>query len=189
MPYIKISDPNIIDLSAWQQVINVINQHSDTLSAITNNFGLQGSGVTDWNGEEEIYEEFNAGSQKILYGKFRINTTDVTANGTKDLSANGDRMFYETIDFDNGVTNTSTFKAKPIVTVTPALVASVVSGTAPTTRNSGLICTVIGITDKGFTVRVIKGKEFSTNVEQGSTVADPKPTVYFDINWIAIGPK
>jgi len=185
MPYIKISDPNIIDLSAWQQVINVINQHSDTLSAITNNFGLQGSGVTDWNGETEIYEEFNAGSQKILYGKFRINTT----GDDKDKSINSDRMFYQTIDFDNGVTNTSTFKAKPIVTVTPALVASVDPNVAPTSRNSGLICTVIGITDKGFTVRVIKAKEFSANVEQGSTVTDQKPTVYFDINWIAIGPK
>ena len=51
MPYVKISDPNIIDLAAWHQVINVINQHSDTLSAITNNFGIQGTTVTDWNGE------------------------------------------------------------------------------------------------------------------------------------------
>ena len=38
MAYIKISDPNIIDLSAWHQVINVVNQHSDSITAITNNF-------------------------------------------------------------------------------------------------------------------------------------------------------
>lgn len=185
MPYIKISDPNIIDLSAWQQVINVVNQHSDTLSAITNNFGLQGSGVTDWNGEVEIYEEFNAGSQKILYGKFRINTT----GDNKDSSMLDDSIFYQTIDFDNGETGTANFQAKPVVTVTPALVASVVPGTAPTSRNVGLVCTVIGISQTGFTVRVVKTREFSANVEQGSSVTNPKPTVYFDINWIAIGPK
>jgi hypothetical protein len=184
MPYIKISDPNIIDLSAWQQVINVVNQHSDTLSAITNNFGIQGSGVTDWSGETEIYEEFNAGSQKILYGKFRI---DTRSGDNKDKSTNGDRMFYQTIDFDDETTGTASFKAKPVVTVTPALVASVDPNVAPTTRNSGIICTVIGITDEGFTVRVIKAKELTEDLP--STVAEPKPVQFFDINWIAIGPK
>jgi hypothetical protein len=184
MPYIKISDPNIIDLSAWQQVINVINQHSDTLSAITNNFGIQGSGVTDWSGETEIYEEFNAGSQKILYGKFRI---DTRSGDNKDSSTNSDRMFYQTIDFDNEITGTASFTAKPVVTVTPALLASVVAGTPPTNRNSGLVCTVIGITQTSFTVRVIKAKELTEDLP--STVADPKPVQFFDINWIAIGPK
>jgi hypothetical protein len=181
MPYIKISDPNIIDLAAWHQVINVINQHSDTLSAITNNFGLQGSGTTDWNGETEIYEEFNSGSQKILYGKFRI---DTRTGDDKDLSLNNDRMFYQEIDFDNETTNTASFSARPIITVTAALV-----GTSTITRNSGLVCTVIAVTDKKFVVRVVKAKEFSDDVAQTSTVADPKPTSIFEINWIAIGPK
>jgi hypothetical protein len=183
MPYVKISDPNIIDLTAWQQVINVINQHSDTLSAITNNFGLQGSGVTDWNGEAEIYEEFNAGSQKMLYGKFRIDTT----GDNKDSSILNDRVFHQTIDFDNGQTGTASFSAKPIVTVTPALLREDI--TPMVSRNSGLVCTVIAITNTGFTVRIVKTREFSADVEQGSTVADPKPTSFFNINWIAIGPK
>jgi hypothetical protein len=180
MPYVKISDPNIIDLAAWHQVINVINQHSDTLSAITNNFGLQGTGVTDWNGETEIYEEFNPGSQKILYGKFIIDTRD---NSTQDLNTNGGRMFYQTIDFDNETTATASFSAKPVITVTPALVGSTVTSD----RNVGLVCTVIATTDKGFTVRVIKARELTQ--ELPSTVADPKPVHYFQINWIAIGPK
>jgi hypothetical protein len=184
MPYVKISDPNIIDLSAWQQVINVVNQHSDTLSAITNNFGLQGSGVTNWNGETEIYEEFNAGSQKILYGKFRI---DTRSGDNKDSSTNNDRMFYQTITFDNEIVGTASFAAKPVVTVTPALLASVIDGTAPTIRNTGLVCTVIGITQFGFTVRVIKTREFIE--EQNSSPDNPKPVAFFDINWIAIGPK
>jgi hypothetical protein len=187
MPYIKISDPNIIDIAAWQQVINVINQHSDTLSAITNNFGLQGSGTTDWNGETEIYEEFNSGSQKILYGKVRIDTRTLVnddANPNKDSSLNSDRMFYQKIDFDGGDTGTSSFSARPIITVTAALV-----GTTVITRNSGLVCTVIAVNDKDFTVRIVKTKEFSDDVAQTSTVSDPKPTSIFELNWIAIGPK
>jgi hypothetical protein len=180
MPYIKISDPNIIDLSAWQQVINVINQHSDTLSAITNNFGLQGTGVTNWNDEVEIYEEFNAGSQKILYGKFII---DTRLGDNKDRSTNNDRMFYQTIDFDNGKTGTASFAAKPVITVSASLPGSVVT----TDRNTGLVCTVIAITEKDFTVRVINTRELTA--EDGSPIDDPKPTFYFNINWIAIGPK
>lgn len=180
MPYVKISDPNIIDLTAWQQVINVINQHSDTLSAITNNFGLQGSGTTDWNGETEIYEEFNAGSQKILYGKFVI---DTRAGNNKDSSTNNDRMFYREIDFDNGNTGTASFSAKPVITVSASLPGS----DNTTDRNVGLTCTVIAVTDKKFSVRIVNTRELTA--ELGSTVADPKPVYYFHINWIAIGPK
>ena len=39
MPYVKISDPSIIDLAAWHNVITVVNQHDDLLTAITNNYG------------------------------------------------------------------------------------------------------------------------------------------------------
>jgi hypothetical protein len=180
MPYIKISDPNIIDLAAWHQVINVVNQHSDSISAITNNFGIQGSGTTDWNGEAEIYEEFNTGSQKLLYGKFRID-----AQGTnKDSSMNGDLMFYKTIDFDNDETGSTSFSAKPVITVTPALLREDVS--TMVNNNAGLVCTVIGITQKSFTVRIIKSREIDTPTVIN---ANTKPTGFFNINWIAIGPK
>ena len=94
-------------------------------------------------------------------------------------------MFYQTIDFDNSNTGTASFAAKPVVTVTPALLSTTV--TPPTNRNSGLICTVIGISETGFTVRVIKAKELTEDLP--STVLDPKPVQFFDINWIAIGPK
>ena len=43
MSYVKISDPAVIDLAAWHQVISVVNQHSDTITAITNNFGANQS--------------------------------------------------------------------------------------------------------------------------------------------------
>jgi hypothetical protein len=72
MPYIKISDPNIIDLSSWHQVINVVNQHSDSITAITNNFGAQGTGTTDWDSSADYAHEFDAGSQKIIYGRTKV---------------------------------------------------------------------------------------------------------------------
>lgn len=180
MPYVKISDPNIIDLAAWHQVINVINQHSDTLSAITNNFGIKGTTVTDWNGETEIYEEFNSGSQKILYGKIVI---DTRAGSAQDLNTNNYRMFYQTIDFDNAPTGTASFKAKPVITASISLPGSTVTSD----RNVGLICTVIAVTQTSFTVRVINARELTA--ETGTTIADPKPIQTFQINWIAIGPK
>ena len=181
MPYIKISDPNIIDLSAWQQVINVINQHSDTLSAITNNFGLQGSVAPDWNGETEIYEEFNSGSQKMIYGKIRIDTT----GDNKDTMLHTNNMFYQRVEFSNTESGTSGFSAKPTVLLTPAI-----AGTYPTitSRNAGLVCTVSETKPEGFTARVIKSREFLDD-ESGSAPNAPKPNRYFDINWIAIGPK
>ena len=180
MPYVKISDPNIIDLAAWHQVINVINQHSDTLSAITNNFGIKGTTVTDWNGETEIYEEFNSGSQKILYGKIVI---DAREGSAQDLNTNNGRMFYQTIDFDNAPSGTASFKAKPVITASISLPGSTVTSD----RNVGLICTVIAVTQTSFTVRVVKAIELTA--ETGTSISVPKPVQTFQINWIAIGPK
>lgn len=185
MPYIKISDPNIIDLSAWHQVINVINQHSDTLSAITNNYGLLATGTTEWNGETEIYEEFNPGSQKMLYGRITINTT----GDNKDPQLETNKMFYQEIDFDNGATTgVAAFSAKPIVVVT----ASIAGSSEMTARNAGLVCTVTETNPESFTVRIIKARELPGNASTegtNSSVDNPRPSRTFYINWIAIGPK
>lgn len=180
MPYIKISDPNIIDLAAWHQVINVINQHSDSISAITNNFGIQGSGATDWSGETEICEEFNSGSQKILYGKYRIDTT----GPNKASSMNNDLMFYAEIEFANEVSGSKGFKEKPIVTATAASPREDVSTMYNT--NAELICTVIGVTKDSFFVRVVRAREIDTPTVIN---ANTKPESWFNINWTAIGPK
>ena len=73
MPYVKISDPNIIDLAAWNQLINVVNQHSDSINSITNNFGTTGTGSIDWNADNAYAaREFTAGSEKIVYGRIKI---------------------------------------------------------------------------------------------------------------------
>ena len=36
MSYVKISDPAIIDLAGIQQIISVVNQHSDYLNVLIN---------------------------------------------------------------------------------------------------------------------------------------------------------
>lgn len=171
MPYIKISDPNIIDLAAWHQVINVINQHSDSITAITNNFGVQGSGYTDWNGSADIAAEYDPGSQKIIYGKMKIDTA--TASSTT-----GDHMYYAEIDFVDSNSGTVVFGAKPIITVTATFTNT---ATPPSVSNANIVCTVIKAAEDKFTVRMVNARSTATN---------PIPlTGIFYISWMAIGPK
>lgn len=174
MPYIKISDPNVIDLAAWHQVINVVNQHSDSITAITNNFGIQGSGETNWNGAADLAHEYDPGSQKIIYGKTKIDTS--TASSTPGTT---DHMFYGDIVFAEDVSGTTSFSAKPVI------VASAQFGdqddNPPDLTNANVVCTVIAVTEDKFTYRVVNAR---------STTSTPvKLTGYFYINWMAIGPK
>lgn len=171
MPYIKISDPNIIDLAAWHQVINVVNQHSDSITAITNNFGAKGTGYTDWNGELDVSQQYDPGSQKMIFGRYRLNTT--TANSTT-----GDHMYYAEIDMTNKSTGTTAFSAKPIITATAQFGST---ASPPPISNANIVCTVINVQEDKFTIRVVNAR---------STTATPVPlTGYFNISWMAIGPK
>lgn len=176
MPYIKISDPNIIDLAAWQQVINVVNQHSDSITAITNNFGIQASGQTDWNGATDIAHEFDPGSQKIIYGKTRIDTasTDVdTIDGTGGIA----HIYFGDISFTSS--SATAFGAKPIITATAS--SSSTADNPPSSSNSNVVCTVTAITEDKFTFRLSNAR---------STSAAPVAlTGIVYINWTAIGPK
>lgn len=172
MPYVKISDPNIIDLGAWQQVVNVVNQHSDSINSITNNFGVQGSGTMEWNSANNVVNEYNAGPQKILSGKTKLDTTIAS-------STTGDHMFYIDIDFVNGETGTTAFSAKPIITATVTFGST--ANNPPSTTNANVVCTVIAVEQDKFTVRLVNAR---------STTAVPvKLTGNFYINWMAIGPK
>ena len=175
MPYIKISDPNIIDLAAWHQVINVINQHSDSITAITNNFGAQGSGATDWNGDANIAHQYDPGSQKIIYGKTKVVMTDLSEiQGTGNIA----HMYYGDISLVDSVSGTTAFSAKPIITATATFGST---ATPPPTTNAGVICTVIAVKEDKFTFRLVNARSTTTN---------PVPlTGYFYINWMAIGPK
>jgi hypothetical protein len=174
MAYIKISDPNIIDLAAWHQVINVINQHSDSITSITNNFGAQGTGTTDWNGENNIAHEYDPGSQKIIFGREKIVVADA-------YKANTDaNMLYGYINFVDDVSGTSVFKQRPMVTATIQFGYGEVGSAIPDTDSSAVV-TIYNLDADGFNFRIKDAKSKST-----ATVA---LTGTFYLNWIAIGPK
>lgn len=90
MAYVKISDPAIIDIAAWHQLIQVVNQHSDAIAAISNNFGsslsVTGTDGDDWR------STFDLGSQMIHFGRAKL-----------------DNITSDTIEFPIG------FSAKPVV--------------------------------------------------------------------------
>lgn len=178
MPYIKISDPNIIDLAAWHQVINVVNQHSDSITAITNNFGAEGTGYTDWNGELDVAQQYDPGSQKILFGRYRFNTGGTT--DPESYTPANKHMYYATIPMVDNSTGTSTFSAKPIITVTAQFGST---ATPPPTTNATIACTVIKVEVDKFIVRVVDTRSFASS----GTVRPLEG--YFNINWMAIGPK
>jgi hypothetical protein len=171
MPYIKISDPNTIDLASWQQVVNVVNQHSDSINSITNNFGVQNTNNPEWNGgssSPDFSYEYEPSSQKILYGRTKIDTT------TADSTA-GDHMFYAEISFAGG--GAASFSARPIITAT----ARFGNNDETSTTNANVVVTVIDVTEDRFFVRLV-------NARSTTTTAIPL-TSFFYINWIAIGPK
>lgn len=181
MPYVKISDPSTIDLASWHQVVNVVNQHSDSINAITNNFGIQGNGAIDWNnGSEDFSYEYDPGSQKMLFGRTKIDARTVVGNDNnedKTDATTGDHMFYADIIFEDTSSGTGAFSAKPVITAT----ARFGSTDETSTTNANVVVTVIAVTNEKFTVRMVNAR---------STEATPIPlTSYFYINWVAIGPK
>ena len=176
MPYIKISDPNIIDLAAWHQVINVVNQHSDSITAITNNFGAKGTGYTEWNSALDLVQQYDPGSQQILFGKTRISTA---LDGSS--YSDGKHMFYETVNFSPIGSGLTIFSAKPLITATVQLESSSVN-----VNNTNVICSVQAVTSTSFTIRVVDSRSYS----EGTTAKPHLPlTSFFNVNWMAIGPK
>ena len=175
MAYIKISDPNVIDLAAWQQVINVVNQHSDSITAITNNFGIQGSGETNWNGDSDLSHEYDPGSQKIVYGKNKFNP-DLPEITFETASNNVKYVYYGTVTFADEVSGASSFDAPPIITAT---IQNTQSTQVP--WNAHIVVTIVAVTKQGFIYRV-------TNPNSTSSVGIAITGTFF-VNWMAIGPK
>jgi hypothetical protein len=177
MPYIKISDPNTIDLASWQQVINVVNQHSDSINTITNNFGAQNPVQPNWDGTEDFAYAYDPGSQKIIYGRTLIDP--LGGDATVTISGNG-YVHYITVLFSP---SGGTFSAKPIVTVTGRH-----SSTDPTLpHNLDIIATVQDVKATEFTLRIVNARSRKTDV---NTIDDlPLDPYNFYVNWIAFGPK
>lgn len=174
MPFVKISDPNIIDLAAWQQVINVVNQHTDSINAITNNFGVSASatGPVDWNGDNDVVHEFNSGTEKILYGRFKVDMATVSAPPEFE-----DQLVNGTIPFvDDG---TTVFSARPIVNATVQFGHDSINKLQD--KNYNAIVHVFAVTSEKFEYRISRAVIKETNPEE--------LTGSFYISWQAIGPK
>lgn len=176
MPYVKISDPQVIDLAAWHQVINVVNQHSDSISSITNNLGGSLPEVIDFNGENDFVNSFDPGAQKILYGRTKLDS-DIMS------SISYDQIYYGTIDFaENGQ---SVFGARPIIT------ASIQFGHADITalddKHYDFIFNIFAVTPERFSFRVNRAiaTPNETNAAKRASTIDAK----FYLNWSATGPK
>lgn len=144
MPYVKISDPNIIDLAAWHQLINVVNQHSDSIAALTNNFGLAWN--PDYSGDDWS-SAFDFGSQVIVFGKALI-------SAIPEESAN--TGIYQV--YQHNVPFTTPFSGKPVMVGT--LVTSV------NTRRDCII-TFDNVTVNDFSVYVYGLSESTTNLTLG----------------------
>lgn len=138
MAYVKISDPNIIDLAAWHQLINVVNQHSDSISALTNNFGL--SWNPDYDGDNWS-SAFDFGSQQIVYGRAKLSTSDGATNDQYTVEPGEDRYVL----IENEIEFTPSFSKTPVVTATLF--------TNQTASFDGIV-TVGAVTESSFTLRV-----------------------------------
>ena len=171
MSYIKISDPNIVDLAAWQQVINVVNQHSDSITAITNNFGS--SGFADYS-KTDVVHLFDPGSQMILCGK---------VTGSAEVSSGA---YYGTIQFSDPTIGNPSFSQPPIVTAT--IQNSALSA------NNDMAISIYAVTYAQFNYKVYRTRQGLATLNTAHTgvttaVSPSAPTGTFYINWTAIGHK
>ena len=126
MAYVQISDPVIIDLAAWHQIINVVNQHSDSIAALSNNFGMAWSPIPDG---DNWSSPFDFGSSMIQFGRIKIAT----------LASPPDLNYFELVDFPNN------FSSKPVV------VATIYSAHA---GNQDGIVSIKEITNNNFVINV-----------------------------------
>jgi hypothetical protein len=164
--YIKISDPSIIDLAAWQQVINVVNQHSDSITAITNNFGA----TSDYSADNTSHI-YDPGSQSLIYGRAQASLT----------ASNSD--YSGSVTFANATSGINSFSQAPIVTAT--MYAYNIS------NNEDVILSVYNVTASGFSYRLYRARGGLATVASPKTTLTTVPDTShtFWINWVAVGPK
>lgn len=160
---LQINNPNVLDLSEWQKVITEVNNLSRRIDAITNKYG---SGTTDsalWT-TADFNKEFNIGTQKIIFGKQKIDTTDVTIKTGNFL--------HEYVSFAQSP-GVVVFSSTPIVTATIQFSKK----TLPT-NNTNAIISIYNVSKDGFDYR-ISNPPAATSDWGG----------FFYVNYIAIGPQ
>jgi hypothetical protein len=160
---IQLTNPNIIDLTEWQKVVNEITYLSARIDAITTAQGSLKSSSTDWSSTPSFSQQFNLGSHKILFGRDQavVGDTLTESGGMYEGSVN----FAET-------TGVGAFSAKPIITSTV-----VFGGTTLPSANKDIILTLFNVSNTGFNYRV-------RNSSSSTTLSGK-----FYIHWTAIGPQ
>lgn len=161
MSYVKISDPAIIDLAGVQQIINVVNQHSDYLNALINRFGV--TNVPDWEGES-TEGQYDAATNSITFGKITIKSND------DDTTPGGKTYYKQAVTFDSGVT----FSQKPIITLTLDNSAGSESG------QLDFILSVHNVSTTGFTIRAVRSGFYNDKQTIDNNIK---------VNYIAVGPR
>ena len=119
MAYVKILDSKIIDLASWQQVINVVNQHSDSIAQLTNNFNSSWSQV--YNSTDDWSSSFDMGSNLIVFGRAKLTQTATSGNGLYNANTaynSGEKTFSQNPMIVATSEGGSTDKHKVTVTVT-----------------------------------------------------------------------
>mgnify|MGYP003352284472 CR=1 FL=1 len=165
MAYVKISDPKIIDLSTVHQIINVVNQHSDNITALTNNFGSTYVGSAGTVVGDSTEYQYDIASQQIVYGR-----TQLDADNT--YATSGGLGYYKTTVTFVG----QAFSAAPVVTAT--------INTGSVSKNfMSLIVRVANVTTSTFDIIV---RSLSNTTETSAWLTG---TLKINVNWTAIGPK
>lgn len=163
MSYVKISDPAIIDLAGIQQIISVVNQHSDYLNVLINRFGTI---VTpDWTAADAqgIYDP---ATHNIAFGKATIEADEENINTVPS----NNKVFYEKSFEYNGIT----FSEKPYVTLSLDNSFGSLSG------QLDIMLSLHNVTTGGFVVRAARSGFYNNKQTIDNKI---------QINWIAIGPR
>jgi hypothetical protein len=176
MAYVKISDPKIIDLPTIHQIVNVVNQHSDNISAITNNFGSVYSNVPTTSGgtTQGLYD---ISSQQIYYGYTTIN------------AANADSVpVSPNFEYLKSVTFNSSFTTAPVVVAS----ISTVGTTTPLVQD--LVVDVRAVNQTTFLLALRHTGSNATSQKAGAAIYGANGvflgnSTSVKINWIAIGHK
>lgn len=162
MSYVKISDPAIIDIAAWHQLIQVVNQHGDAIAAITNNFG---SSLTVTNTQGDDWRStFDLGSQMIHFGRAKL-----------------DNITNDNIEFP------ISFSAKPVVIAQYRTDIADRRDFVVTTANTSNSSFDLYIRKPNHHTDT-SGSLTYANLSVNGTPIDPTGKT-FNIDWIAIGPK
>jgi len=160
MAYVKISDPAIMDLSGIQQIINVVNQHSDYLNVLINKLGI--NNIPNWTADD--FDAINdLATTTIAYGKRKIRDND------EDETAGNKKFYARDVTFGSGVS----FSQPPRVILT------VDNSERSYNTQLDFIASVHGVTTTGFTIRLMRAGAQGTQ-ELNTDIL---------VNWLAIGPR